>query len=864
MATTAKVADSLRTYRSKRDFTKTTEPRGRLARNGKQLAFVIQKHDATRLHYDFRLELDGVLLSWAVPKGPSFDPRDKRMAVRTEDHPLAYGTFEGTIPDGQYGAGRVNVWDSGTWQPIGDPRKSLAAGKLAFTLEGHKLSGAWELVRMHKPAERREAWLLFKKRDALARRREDFDVVVEQPDSVAKRPARTGRYDADVAQDTAARRGYRTSGTWPPGAIRAPLPATLSPQLATLASGVPDVGEWRFEIKFDGYRLLARIEGGRARLITRGGHDWTSRFPAIQKGIEAMKLGSGWLDGEIVVVGRDGAPDFNALQNACDDGHTEAVTYYVFDLPHLSGYDLRRVPLHERRRLLEQLLRRHAAEPLRFSADLAADPDHVLEAACKMRLEGLIAKRIDAPYVSRRSDSWLKLKCQQLQEFVITGFKDRGGERGAAEVGALLLGLHDEKGRLISVGSVGTGWNFAAARELKKQLLKLEITSPPRSVRSEAQRRRWLAGPAGNARWVRPKLVAEVRFSGWTPAGQIRHASFVALRTDKVAAEVTHEREVKVVASSRKQRAASGGRRLKITHPDRVIDSSSGLTKVDLVRYYESVAEWILPHLRGRPCSLVRAPTGIEGNLFFQKHIEKLSIPQVKILDPSLWPNHDALLEIATAGALISAAQMNVIELHPWNSTSRNISQPDRIVFDLDPGDGVPWSKVQEGAVLLRALLRELGLEAWLKTSGGKGLHVTVPIAPRHGAVVVKQFSKDVVEHIARVIPDRFVAKSGPANRIGRIFVDYLRNGQGATTVAAYSARARQGLSVSMPVSWDELPSLRGGAHWTIKTARDHLSLRAGDPWASLAKSRQSLGAAMRQLLPIKKAMPLTRDREGS
>lgn len=860
MARTAKVEDSLRTYRSKRDFTQTTEPRGKRARKSKQLAFVVQKHDATRLHYDFRLELDGVLVSWAVPKGPSFDPRDKRMAVRTEDHPLAYGTFEGTIPDGQYGAGRVIVWDSGTWQPIGDPRKSLAAGKLAFTLEGHKLSGAWELVRMDKPAERREAWLLFKKRDALARRREDFDVVVEQPDSVARRPRRTGRFDADVAPDPAGRRGHRASGTWPPGAIKAPLPATLTPQLATLASDVPDVGEWRLEIKFDGYRLLARIERGRARLITRGGHDWTFRFPAIQRGIEAMKLDSGWLDGEVVVIGRDGAPDFNALQNACECGRTEAATYFVFDIPYLSGHDLRHVPLLERRRLLEQLMRRRAAEPLRFSEDLAADPDRVLEAACEMKLEGLIAKRIDAPYVSRRSDSWLKIKCQQRQAFVITGFKDRGGERGAAEVGALLLGMHDEQGHLISVGNVGTGWNLASARELKKQLLALEITSPPPSVRSKVQRGRWSAGSDGKARWVRPKLVAEIRFSGWTPAGRIRHASFVALRTDKVAAEVTREREVKVVASSGTQRAASDGRRLKITHPDRVIDSSSGLTKMDLVRYYEGVAEWILPHLRGRPCALVRAPTGIEGTLFFQKHVEKLSIPQVKILDPSLWPKHEALLEIATVGALTGAAQMNVIELHPWNSTSRNIGRPDRLVFDLDPGDGVPWSRVQEGAVLLRALLRELGLEAWLKTSGGKGLHVIVPIAPRHPAADVNRFSKSVVEHISRLIPDRFVAKSGPANRVGRIFVDYLRNGEGATTVAAYSARARPGLGVSMPVSWEELSSLRGGAHWTIKSARDHLSLRAEDPWAKLAKSRQALGAAMRQLLPISRAVPLTRD----
>ena len=859
MAASARGADSLGIYRAKRDFAKTPEPRGSLARSNKRLAFVIQKHEATRLHYDFRLEHDGVLLSWAVPKGPSLDPRDKRMAVRTEDHPLSYGSFEGTIPDGQYGAGRVIVWDSGTWSPVGDPRKTLAAGKLTFTLHGQKLSGKWELIRMRNAAERREAWLLFKVGDAHARRREDFDVLVEQPDSVIKPSKPSKRRDVVVTSEPAAPPEYPLSLAWPTGAVKASLPRALAPQLATPASGVPEVGQWRYEVKFDGYRLLARIAGGRARLITRGGHDWTAKLPAVRRATEALKLGSGWLDGEIVVLDADGSPNFSALQKALDDARTQAVKYFVFDLPFFAGHDLRRVPLQDRRRLLETLLRQHATGPLRFSADLVADPARVLEAACRMRLEGLIAKRVDAPYVSRRSASWLKLKCRQRQEFVVAGFTDRGGERAASEVGALLLGVHDESGRLASVGSVGTGWSSTAAVELKKRLSKLEVAQSPYSDRSDGRRGR--SGSTRNVRWVKPELVAEIRFSGWTAAGQLRHASFVALRADKAAADVTRETDPTAALASQPPRGAPTGRRVNVSHPDRIIDPASGLTKLDLVRYYESVAEWILPHLRGRPCSLVRAPAGIEGKLFYQKHADGVSIPDVKILDASLWPDHGALLEVATARALIGAAQMNAIELHTWNSTSRNIRRPDRVVFDLDPGDGVPWARVQEGAELVRALLRELSLEAWLKTSGGKGLHVVVPIAPRHDYAVVKQFSKDVVEHIARVIGERFVAKSGPANRVGRIFVDYLRNGEGATTVAAFSARARPGLGVSMPVGWEELPALRGGAHWTIMTARDHLSLRTADPWANFATSRQSLAAALRQLARRLGAAPPTRHR---
>jgi len=865
---------ALKTYHAKRDFSLTPEPSGaapagRARGKAQALSFVIQKHAASHLHYDFRLELDGVLLSWAVPKGPSLDPADKRMAVRTEDHPLAYGGFEGEIPADQYGAGRVIVWDNGTWEPLADPHAGLKAGKLPFVLHGHKLQGAWELVRMRKPEERREAWLLFKKRDAFARPRSDFDVLVAQPDSVlSKARPRTRRVAAKRPASTARskRAAEDESIELPTGVRRAALPESLAPQLATLASGVPQDGDWRYEVKFDGYRLLARVAGGRVRLITRNGNDWTQKLPAIRAAVEALPVRSAWIDGEIVVMNERGVPDFNALQNAFDRHRTAAVRYFVFDLPYLGGYDLRAVPQRERRRLLETLVGAGRRGTLQLSAELDADSASVLDAACRMHLEGVIAKRTDAPYVSRRSDTWLKLKCGRRQEFVIGGFTERGNEPGAAEVGALLLGVHDDDGRLMPVGRVGTGWDLATARELRRKLEALRTSASPFAV-PPASSTRWSKSRAiAGTHWVKPRLVAEVSFGEWTPGGQLRHASFIALRTDKPPRAITREKEVSMPASRKSARGAartappaarsstrapaarSGD--VKITNPDRVIDASTGTTKLDLVRYYEGVARWILPHLKGRPCSFVRAPSGIGGEIFFQKHADSGTLPHVTVLDPALWPEHAALLSVDSAPALIGAAQMNTVEFHTWNAKAPAIDMPDRVVFDLDPGEGVSFAQVREGAQLARSLLAELGLKAWLKTSGGKGLHVVVPIAPKLDSDAVKQFSKLVVEHLARVIPQRFVAKSGPKNRVGRIFADYLRNGLGATTVAAFSARARPGMGVSMTIAWDDLAGVKSGAQWTIRNALDHLSLRGTDPWAGYARSRQALDGALKKLSP--------------
>lgn len=835
--------DPLQRYSAKRDFGITSEPKGKRAsaKAGQALAFVIQKHWASRLHYDFRLELDGVLLSWAVPKGPSFDPKDKRMAIHVEDHPVSYGSFEGTIPPRQYGAGKVIVWDQGSWEPAGDAKKGLAEGKLLFKLHGQKLAGLWELVRIAKPGDRQEAWLLFKKRDEWARPHAEYDVITALPDSVVANPLglleeRERRGDSPaqpsdaIAPDLSAAR-------------KAALPATMKPQLATLASEAPQAGAWICESKFDGYRILARIDGSDVKLCTRNGHDWTRKLKPLADALATLGLDSAWLDGEIVVMNAAGVPDFNALQNAMDASRSATIVYFVFDAPFLGGYDLRAVPLASRRDIVGKVFEGVASDQVRFSQAFDVEPGQLLSAACRMGLEGVMLKRADSPYVSDRTQTWLKLKCHRRQEFIVCGFTDR--TNGPGEVGGLLLAYHDETGPLRYAGKVGTGWDHATGREIHQKLSSIEVAAPPFD-KSAVKPGRWSRKPAGGEHWVKPKLVAEIEFTEWTPDGHVRHPSFKGWRTDKPASAITREKTT-LPAGGAAPQSARKSNAIKITHPDRVIDPTTGLKKLDLVHYYEAMAERMLPHLRDRPVSLVRAPEGITGPLFFQKHPES-RMPGLTVLDESLWPGHAALLTVNSAQALVSAAQMNVVEFHTWNSTRKNIDKPDRVVFDIDPGEGVSWSEVKEAAALTKTLLEELGLQSWLKTSGGKGLHVVVPLSSRLDYESVKDFSEAVVRHLAKTIPSRFVAKSGPANRVGKVFVDYLRNGHGQTTAAAFSARARPGLGVSMPISWDALGALKSGSQWTIATAREYLSFEQTDPWHDHAKCRQTLTAARKAL----------------
>ncbi|GGY60179.1 DNA ligase D [Pseudoduganella albidiflava] len=893
------MTDALKLYKAKRNFSITPEPAEGGEEGQEALTFVIQKHWATRLHYDFRLELDGTMKSWAVPKGPSYDSHDKRMAVHVEDHPISYNDFEGVIPEKQYGAGKVIIWDKGTWHPIGDPRKGYRDGNLKFELRGHKMHGRWALVRMRRSGEKQEPWLLIKENDEHVRPAGEFSVIDEMPDSVKALGMPTAERltpEAEEAESTAEEhqgkparkraagekgKATKTAAT-KAAAKKAPaktkakaaakaadplatvqLPATLSPELATLVDAPPaDPENWIFELKFDGYRLLARVEGKSIELWTRNGNNWTHKLEPLRATLEKMRLPDGWYDGEIVVHDTNGRPNFGLLQQAFDGEKTRNIVYFIFDAPYLDGHDLRDVPLAQRRELLQTVLG-DAQGQVRFSAELAAPPEEIVAAACRMGLEGIIGKRRDALYTSRRSGDWIKLKCAQRQEFVIGGYTDPKGSR--VGIGSLLLGYYDDAGKLHYAGNVGAGFNDTSLRDIIAKLKKVASDTNPFAPTKAIEKR---------AHWVKPTLVAEVTFGEWTGSGSIRHSVFHGLRTDKKAASIRREQAVHVEdvmqtqaeskSAGRKTSAKSGARTkadpvsesdvdsklpatLKVTNADRLIDPVSGMTKIGLVRYYALVSELMLEHLKGRPLALVRAPAGVGGELFFQKHSEVGKLPGVKQLPQELDPDHPTMLEVPNVQGLLSCAQWNVVEFHTQNAFAKTYEKPNRMVFDLDPGQGVSWQQIQEAAQLMRAFLEQLGLPAFLKTSGGKGLHVVVPLKPQHGWDAVKGFSSFIVEHMSRTLPDRFAFKSGPKNRVGKIFIDYLRNGRGATTAAAWSARARPGMGISVPVAWSELDHLKSGDQWTVATVHTRLD-HGNEPWADYAKSAVTLTKAMKQM----------------
>lgn len=825
------MAKPLSEYQRKRNFEITCEPSESAPaskRRASALSFVIQKHDARNLHYDFRLELDGVLKSWAVPKGPSLDPSQKRLAVHVEDHPLSYGGFEGSIPTGQYGAGDVIVWDRGVWQPHGDPLQTYAAGKLKFTLIGEKLAGDWTLVRTRlKGSGDKEQWLLIKENDQQARASDEYDIVIAEPKSVLS-GASVGR-----PKDTTKVRKKADKNSV--------LPEHLAPQLATFVDRVP-AGHWIYEIKFDGYRILARIRKGQVRLFTRNGHDWTDRLPRQVKALEALKLQDSWLDGEVVSLNADGLPDFQALQNAFDIGRSLDIVYYLFDAPFLEGRDQRSDPVEKRRAALKEAMARNNSKLLRFSAAFTANQQDIFESACDLSLEGVIGKRAGSPYNSSRSPDWIKLKCRLRQEFVIIGYTQPKGSRSG--FGALLLAVNDELG-LVYAGRVGTGFDQAALKSIYMKMQPLE--------RESSALHKPLSGVQGHGvRWIEPQLVAEVQFAEWTREGVVRQAAFVGLRTDKPVEQIVHElpRPAKSLKAAKNaaphtadaDKANVAG--VKITHPTRIIDAQSGTQKQQLARFYEAIGEWILPHLRNRPVSLLRAPEGVEGEQFFQKHAERLAIPHIKQLDQALDPGHARLMEINSVAALSGAVQMGTIELHTWGATTNKIETPDLFVLDLDPDPALPWKSMLEAAQLTLAVLDELGLDSYVKTSGGKGLHLIVPLARRDGWETLKAFTKAIAQFMAKQLPERFTATSGPKNRVGKIFIDYLRNSRGASTVAAYSVRARPGLPVSVPVSRDELNGLRGAQQWNIGNLHERLQHLQEDPWAGYA-NRQRISQKM-------------------
>lgn len=829
----------LETYRQKRNFKSTAEPRGRKGRKSGS-AFVIQKHAARRLHYDLRLELDGVMKSWAVTKGPSLVPGEKRLAVHVEDHPLEYNDFEGTIPKGEYGGGTVIIWDRGTWTPVHDAHKGYAKGHLEFELKGDKLSGHWHLVRMQgKPSEKRENWLLIKSEDEAARTAADPDILQERPESV-----KTGRDIREVAGEApgwssktgkitrkTTRNPTKTKKAPEPeitvaladpaaikGAKKSSLPDFVEPTLATLMSAPPAGDRWIHEIKFDGYRLQARIEAGRIKLLTRSGLDWTKKFGKdVVAALQGLPVGTAIIDGELVVESGSGASDFSALQADLSVGRSDRFVLYVFDLLYLDGYDLRAAPLIERKTLLEQLV---GSEPglIRYSSHFNENGGLVLRHACRLSLEGVISKVRDAPYRSGRSKSWAKSKCSARQEFVIAGYVPSSTSRKA--IGSLVLGVYDG-GKLEHVGRVGTGFTGAVAGDLFKRLDRMRITASPFAGTLTPEEAR-------QARYVRPELVAEVEFRAWTADGHLRHASFRGLREDKAATEIVREIPKSKASTPKTQR-----RTVTLTHPDRVYWPDEGVTKEGLADYYTEVWRYIAPYIVGRPLALLRCPSGITGQMFFQKHAWKGLNKHIVLVNDPKDKDDEPLISINDLDGLMGLVQSAVLEIHPWGSTVADWEHPDTIIMDLDPGDGVAWETIITAAGEVRQRLRDAGLNAFVKTSGGKGLHVVAPLTPKADWPAVKAFTKAMAESMASDSPNQYVSTITKSRRRGKILIDYLRNQRGMTAVAPYSTRARPGAAVSMPLAWEELNPGIGPDYFTVEDTPTRLAALTSDPWES-------------------------------
>ena len=868
---------ALEEYKRKRDFRKTPEPTGAQRSRAKGRAgvsFVIQKHAARRLHYDFRLELDGVLKSWAVPKGPSLDPGEKRLAVHVEDHPLEYGEFEGVIPEGEYGGGTVLLWDRGTWTPLDhDPAAAYAKGALKFTLHGEKLHGNWALVRMGGKAagERRENWLLIKERDGEAVPHSGDAVVADNPLSVA-----SGRSLDAIAGDRDwvwhSKRDENNSGvsTIPleriSGARRRPMPANPKPQLATLADKAPQGPDWLHEIKYDGYRLLARIEDGKVRLITRSGLDWTAKFPELAGQFAELPISTALIDGEVVHLEADGTTSFAGLQDALSAGKTDSLTFFAFDLLYQSGWDLSGTALEDRKAALAEIIPRSAQGVLRYSDHQVDRGPEFLQQACGYHLEGIISKRRSEPYRAGRSTSWLKVKCRNREEFVVVGFTDP--ERSRQGFGALLIGYYDPQGSLRYAGRVGTGFNTAQLVELRKRLDAI--------ARSEAT----VALPKGVSRkgthWIEPRLVAEVEFATWTADAILRQASFQGLREDKDPREVVYDSQSRtaVAAEARPKKAAAQPKQstpedpetgepqrardgsvvfegVRLTHPDRVLYPGTNLTKLDVARYWAAVADHALGELSNRLLTLVRTPGGPGGKTFYQKHVG-VGMPKViRRLELAEEGGTEVYPFIEDLPGLVGLAQMDVLEIHPWGSTVKKLETPDRVTIDLDPDEGLPWQRVTEAALDIRHALLGIGLKSFAKTTGGKGLHVVIPLAPKLGWEDVKAFAKWLADSFVAQRPDAFTANMSKKARQGRIYLDYLRNSRGATAVGAYVPRNRPGAPVSTPLSWEEIEKALRPQEFTIETVPKRLAALKADPWEEIGKVRQSISAALRRQVRI-------------
>lgn len=819
---------ALKQYQQKRNFKATPEPRGKRSKSPGGNSYLIQKHAARRLHYDLRLEMNGGFKSWAVTKGPSLVPGKKRLAVHVEDHPLEYGDFEGTIPKGEYGGGTVILWDRGRWSPIGNAKKGYAKGHLDFELHGEKLGGRWHLVRMaHKPREKKENWLLIKGDDKFARSEKELDVLEERPESV-----KSGRMVEEVegeAPSWSSKTGrinnpQNGKHAIPKRATKAGYPGFIDPALAALRPSAPAGEKWLHEVKFDGYRLQAHVRRGKAKLFTRSGLDWTAKFgKAIPSALSGLPAQDVIADGELVVEGAGGASDFSALQADLAAGRTGRLVFYLFDLLYLDGYDLRPAPLIERKAALEVLMR-SAPAVLRYSEHFEEDGELVLRHACQLSLEGVVSKDRDAPYRSGRGNSWIKSKCSERQEFVVAGFVPSTTSRKA--IGSLVLGYY-RNGDLIYAGRVGTGFTQKVAEDLFKRLDKLKQHKSSFS-------RKLAAKDSRQAKFVRPELVAEVEFRAWTADGVVRHASYRGLREDKRADGVFLE-------SKEKEAAGKTPPTVRLTHPDRLYWKDVGVTKLGLADYYSEVWKRMGPFIVNRPLALVRCPDGVGGQCFFQKRSWRGQSKDIlEAYDPKD-EKEEPIIAIDGLPGLLGLVQGGALEIHPWGSSLSDLERPDLITMDLDPGLDVPWTTVIDAAVEVCDRLRSYGLESFVKTSGGKGLHVVAPLEPRAGWNEVKAFAKRIADEMASDRPERFVATVAKSKRKGKILVDYLRNGRGSTAVAPYSTRARPGAAVSMPLGWDELSYAIGPGYFTVENVSARLAGLDADPWEDFLRAARPL-----------------------
>ena len=829
--------DGLATYRAKRDFSKTPEPSGAVAAvAGDDLAFVVQKHRARQLHYDLRLEMDGVLRSWAVAKGPSLDPKVKRLAVATEDHPMEYGSFEGVIPAGQYGGGTVMVWDRGHWVPQGEPAADFAAGQIKFRLAGSKLKGGWTLVRTTRADNQ---WLLIKERDIFAVPEADGVVTETAPDSaLSARSIEQIAAAGQAATTAASRKRTRVPPRRLANAVKGALPRGMRPQLAATAAKPPAGTGWLHEIKHDGYRTIAELDGGAARLLTRNGHDWTDRYGAVAAALTRLPCKSAVLDGEICVQTPEGRTDFGLLKEALSAGHDGALVYLVFDLLYLDGYDLRATPLIERKVALEALLDPVSEDglPVQFSEHMAGRGADVYAQAAAMGLEGIIAKRASGGYASGRSRDWLKIKSVQSDGFTIVGYT---ASAAAGGLGALLMAADDgeAKSGLRYVGRVGTGFDEATVATLLPALRKLARKTPAVAIPREAV--------DSEVRFVRPKLVADVSYGGWTRDGNLRHAAFRGLREDvsdggSAPAAPPVPTEVTRPARQVTDRDLAN---IWVTNPDRVMFGAGGPSKLDLVMYYAQVGDWILAELARRPVTLVRCPTGDVADIFYQRHggsgIPR-EVKRVPLREEGGKGRADYLY-IDDAKGLLALAQFGVIEFHPWGCRVDKPERPDRVVFDLDPDEGLDWREVVDAATQVRDELADLGFAAYVRTTGGKGLHVVTPVARRHNWAAVKGFSRAFVTRLAAREPTRYTATSGAKNRRGRIFIDYLRNGRGATAAGSYSLRARPGAPAATPLTWAELDDVDDPAIFDHATVARRVAALTQDPWYGIDGTATSI-----------------------